>query len=64
MKPGMKIKIERIKRHIKQYEFAEKLGISREYLRLIEKEEANPTKKIMVKIAEELDSTVDELFFN
>ncbi|NRT92254.1 helix-turn-helix transcriptional regulator [Clostridium beijerinckii] len=45
-------------------EFAERIGISREYLRLIENGKAkNPSVKIMKRISEELGATVQELFF-
>ena len=47
----MKVKIARIKKKIKQQELAEMVGISREYLRKIENDAANPTKTIMIKIA-------------
>ena len=39
----MKVKIARIKKKIKQQELAKMVGISREYLRHIENDEANPT---------------------
>lgn len=65
MGTGMKIKIERIKRHKKQYEFAEELGISREYLRLLETDQAkNPSVELMKNIAKKLEMTVGELFFD
>lgn len=65
MSSGMKIKLGRIQRHKKQYQFAEELGISREYLRLLETDKAqNPSKELMMKIASSLDYKVGELFFN
>jgi putative transcriptional regulator len=64
MTPGMKIKIGRIQLRKKQYEFAKEVGISREYLRVLESDEAsNPTVNLMKKIAEALGTTVTELFF-
>lgn len=46
-------------------EFATKVGISREYLRLIENGKAkNPSVEIMRRISEELNATVQELFFD
>ena len=60
----MKVKIARIKKKIKQQELAEMVGISREYLRKIENDVANPTKTIMIKIAEILECSVQELFFS
>lgn len=65
MSTGMKIKLERIKRHKKQYEFADELGISREYLRLLETDQAkNPSVELMKNIAKKLEMTVGELFFD
>ena len=58
----MKVKITRIKKKIKQQELAAMVGISREYLRHIENDEANPSVKIALKIASLLDTTVEELF--
>ena len=60
----MKVKIARIKKKIKQQELAEMVGISREYLRKIENDVANPTRSIMIKIAEILECSVQELFFS
>ena len=60
-----KIKSLRVGKGIKAGEFAKSLGISREYLRLIENGKAtNPNTKIMKEIAVALDSTVQELFFS
>ena len=60
----MKVKIARIKKKMKQQELAEMVGISREYLRHIENDVANPTRSIMIKIAEILECSVQELFFS
>ena len=60
-----KIKALRVGKGFKAGEFAEKIGISREYLRLIENGKAkNPNREIMIKIAKGLNSTVQELFFS
>lgn len=59
----MNVKIARIKKKIKLQELANEVGISREYLRKIENETANPTKNIMERIAAALETTVQELFF-
>lgn len=62
---GMKIKLKRIEKKFKQYEMAEKIGISREYLRRIENNTAkNPSIGVMKKISEVLEISVQELFFN
>lgn len=59
----MNTKITRIKLRIKQQDLAKQVGISREYLRRIENDSANPSREIMIKIAAALNSTVQELFF-
>ena len=59
-----KLKVERIKKDIKQGEFAKKLGITPQYLRLIEKGAVEPRRDLMIKIAKALDTTVAELFFS
>ncbi|WP_341479369.1 MULTISPECIES: helix-turn-helix transcriptional regulator [Clostridium] len=65
MDMGLKIKLKRIEKGYKQYVFAEKVGISREYLRLIENGKANnPSIPIMKKISKVLETPVTELFFN
>jgi putative transcriptional regulator len=62
---GMKVRIKRIENGFKQYEFAEMVGVSREYLRLIEKSRAkNPSIEVMKKISDLLQVSVVELFFN
>ncbi len=60
-----KIKSLRVGLGLKAGEFAERIGISREYLRLIENGKAkNPSREIMIKIAKELNSDVVTLFFS
>lgn len=64
MSMGMKIKLKRIEKKLKQYKVAELVGISREYLRLIENDAAsNPSITVMKNIAKVLDTPVQELFF-
>lgn len=60
-----KIKSLRVGQGIKAGDFAKELGISREYLRLIENGKAkNSNRNLMIKIAKALNSTVQELFFS
>lgn len=60
-----KIKALRVGKGFKAGVFAERIGISREYLRLIENGKAkNPSREIMTKIAKELNSDVITLFFS
>lgn len=63
---GMKmmVKLRRIEKGLKQYELADKVGISRQYLRLIENGEAkNPSIEIMKRISQVLQESVEKLFF-
>ena len=60
-----KIKALRVGRGIKAKDFAEEVGISREYLRLIENGKAkNPSIGIMRKVSKELNTSILELFFS
>lgn len=60
-----RIKALRVGKGFKAGEFAKKVGISREYLRLIENGKAKRiSKEIMIKIASELNSDVITLFFS
>jgi transcriptional regulator with XRE-family HTH domain len=58
---GMKIKLERIKRNIKQSDLASRLNITPQYLRLIEKEEVDPRYNLLSKISKELGTSVSYL---
>lgn len=51
---GEKIKCERLKKSLKQYELAEKAGISNTYLSDIELNRTNPSLKTLDKIAKAL----------
>jgi putative transcriptional regulator len=65
MRPGLRVKLERTVKDIKQQDLAKQIGISREYLRLIESGKAtNPSTTIMKRISAVLDTPVQELFFN
>ena len=51
--------------YTKAYEFAEKMGISRQYLTMLETGKAtNPSRDLMIKISEALGVSVQELFFS
>lgn len=58
------ILIERIRRGIKQGELAKQVGITPQYLRLIEKGEVEPRRDLMMKISKVLNVSVIDLFFN
>ncbi|GIN38423.1 helix-turn-helix transcriptional regulator [Bacillus sp. Gen3] len=58
-----KIKNFRTKKGFTTKEFAEKVNISVSHLRKIERGEGTPSLKLAVRIAKELDCTLDDLFF-
>lgn len=65
MRLGKMVKIRRIEKEIKQYEMANMIGISRQYLRLIENGKANnPSIAIMKRISQVLEIPVQELFYS
>ncbi len=60
----MKVKIKRIELGIKQKDLAKAVGITPQYLMNIEKGKAkNPSLQIMKAIADILNCSVEELFF-
>ena len=64
MKSGLNIKLKRIEKGYKQYELAEKLGITRQYLLSIENGNAkNPNIELIKKISKLLNTSAQELFF-
>jgi len=65
MNTGMKIKLRRIEKGYKGKEMASILGISYEYLRLIENGSAkNVSDPLKIAIAELLGTNVGDLFFS
>ena len=64
MRQGLLVRLKRVEKEYKTTELAKMLGITREYLRLIEIGKAkNPSIELMKKISELLDTPVMELFF-
>ncbi|WP_186578207.1 helix-turn-helix transcriptional regulator [Aquibacillus kalidii] len=57
------VKITRIKLSITQQQLAQKVGVARQTIGLIEKGEYNPSLQLCVAIAKELNKTLDELFW-
>lgn len=64
MRAGLKIKLRRVELEKKAIDVSKSVGISREYLRLIEAGKAkNPSREIMKKLSSELQSDIQTLFF-
>ena len=57
------VKLARIKLSITQQQLAQKVGVTRQTIGLIEKGEYNPSLKLCIAIAKELNKTLDELFW-
>lgn len=57
------VKITRIKLSITQLDLAQRTGVTRQTIGLIEKGEYNPSLQLCVAIAKELNQTLDELFW-
>ncbi len=61
----MNLKIRRIKMKKKQKEIAEQVGITQQYLANLENGRSkNPSRCLMIKLADALETTVQELFFS
>lgn len=61
---GLKLKIRRTELRLKQKDVAKSCGITQQYLAELESErETNPSKNLMGKLADALNSSVQELFF-
>ncbi|SIS44991.1 helix-turn-helix transcriptional regulator [Salimicrobium flavidum] len=57
------VKISRMKLSISQQHLARKVGVARQTIGLIEKGRYNPSLKLCIAIAKELDATLDDLFW-
>ncbi len=62
IKFGNKVKAERQKRQLSQEQFAEKAGVHRTYIGMIERAEKNITLANIAKIAAALEISIEELF--
>lgn len=61
---GLKLKLKRVEKGIKQKDLAKEVGISIQYLNALENGRAtNPGIPVMKKISEILETPVTELFF-
>ena len=56
------IREKRLKAGLSQDGLARKIGVTRQTICIIEKGRYNPSLRVMIGLAKELDSTLDELF--
>ena len=61
--PNMKMKLARVEKNLSQQQLAERVGVTRQTIGLIEKGKYNPTLKLCLKIAHTLDRSLDQLFW-
>lgn len=57
------VKISRVQKDLTQQQLAEKVGITRQTISLIEKGEYNPTLKLCLNICYAVNKTLDEVFW-
>ncbi|KYG34948.1 helix-turn-helix transcriptional regulator [Alkalihalobacillus trypoxylicola] len=58
-----KMKIARMEKGYTQQQLAQKIGITRQTISLIEKGAYNPSLKLCMEICYELEKTLDQLFW-
>jgi putative transcriptional regulator len=61
--PRIKLKLARVEHSLTQAELAEKVGVTRQTIGLIENGRYNPTLYLCVAIAKALDKTLNDLFW-
>ena len=59
---NLRMKAARAAKDMSQSELAEKAGVTRQTIGMIESGEYNPTLNLCIKICRVLDKTLDELF--
>ena len=59
----MKLKLARVEHNLTQAELAEKVGVTRQTIGLIENARYNPSLNLCIAIAKALDKTLNDLFW-
>ncbi len=59
----MKLKLYRVEHNLTQAELAEKVGVTRQTIGLIENGRYNPSLNLCIAIAKALDKTLNDLFW-
>lgn len=57
------LKVARVQVNLTQQQLAEKVGVTRQTISLIEKGKYNPTLKLCLEICYAVDKTLDEIFW-
>jgi len=58
-----KLRLARIERDLTQEQLADKIGVTRQTIGLIEAGKYNPTIKLCIAICKELNKTLDDIFW-
>ena len=61
---NIKLKIARVEKGLSQQELADLCEVTRQTIGLVEKGKYNPTLKLCIKIANVLDLTLNDLFWD
>ena len=61
--PRIKLKLARVEHNLTQAELAERVGVTRQTIGLIENGRYNPTLHLCIAIAKALDKTLNDLFW-
>ncbi len=61
--PRIKLKLARVEHDLTQAELAEKVGVTRQTIGLIENGGYNPTLHLCIAVAKALDRTLNDLFW-
>ena len=60
---NIKLKLARVALDLSQEELADKVGVTRQTINMIEKGNYNPTLNLCISICKVLDKTLDEIFW-
>jgi putative transcriptional regulator len=60
---NIKLKIARVEKDLTQEELADKVGVTRQTIGMIEAGNYNPTLNLCISICKALDRTLDDLFW-
>ncbi len=58
-----KVRLARVERGLTQQELADRIGVTRQTIGLIEGDRYNPTITLCLRLAQTLDKSLDELFW-
>lgn len=60
---NIKMKIARMEKNLSQIQLAERVGVTRQTIGMIEAGDFNPSLKLCISICKELDCTLNDLFW-